>query len=505
MRSVVIFARLLPFVLSFVRDQRRWLVAGAPPVRTPEFHRRRAERFVAVLAALGPTFVKLAQIFAARADLVPEPYLSALGTLTDQVPPVPIEAVERVIAESYGGATVDALFERFDRTPLAAASLGQVHRARHNGEEVVVKVLRPGVEALVASDVRAAQRILEPLARRWPNRHVVALRTVVAEFGNRVFDEMDFRKEAAHAAAIRRNFAGRSNIVVPRVMDDMTRQHVLVLEFMEGRRIDALGSWIAERQVDPRAVIRTVMELYIQMMLVDGLFHADPHPGNLLVSPRGQLIVLDFGMVVRVPRETRLELVNTVFAAIRKDVERIIRGFQALGVIEANAELDPIRELAHQLLALAEIRATVPEKLEMLLTDEIMQALYDAPVTLPSDMVYFARTAALIEGLGTRYDPYFNAVDFATPIALRMHGRIMASLRGDQPSVAGTRRDDWAAALGGFLGTVAGAFVRGAREMAAAFAEAQLDTRRTGRVLPPPAPDVEEVKAERRLALPAAT
>jgi predicted unusual protein kinase regulating ubiquinone biosynthesis (AarF/ABC1/UbiB family) len=509
MRSTIIIARLLPFVLSFLRDRRRWLVAGRPAVRTAEFHRHRAARFVATLAALGPTFVKLAQVFAARADLVPEPYLTALGTLTDQVPPVPYEAVEAVIAESYGGgASVASLFERFDRVPLAAASLGQVHRARYRGEEVVVKVLRPGVEALVASDVRAARRILDPLARRWPNRHVVALRTVVAEFSHRVYDEMDFRKEAAHAAAIRRNFAGRTSIVVPRVVDEMTRQHVLVLEYMEGRRIDRIEEWIAERRVDPRAIVRTVMELYIQMMLVDGLFHADPHPGNLLVSPRGQLIVLDFGMVVRVPRETRLELVNTVFAAIRKDVDRIIGGFQALGIIEPDADLAQIRDLAHRLLALAEVRATVQEKLDMMLADEIMHELYDAPVTLPSDMVYFARTAALIEGLGTRYDPYFNAVEFATPLALRMHGRIMSSLRGDQPSVAGTRSDDWASALGGFLGSVAGAFVRGAREMAAAFAEAQLDARplkpatATARVLPPPAPPVEE--AEGQLALPAA-
>ena len=137
MRAAVISFRLLPLVLSFLRDQRRWIAWGAPLPRTAEFHRRRAEALVHALAVLGPTFVKLAQVFASRADVVPEPYLGALGTLTDQVPPIPWSQVERVIEASYG-APVGELFERIDQVPLAAASLGQVHRARHAGTEVVV-------------------------------------------------------------------------------------------------------------------------------------------------------------------------------------------------------------------------------------------------------------------------------------------------------------------------------------------------------------------------------
>jgi len=202
MRTFVITARLAPFALSFARDRRRWLAFGAPLPRSPEFHERRATRVVAAVAALGPTFVKLAQVMASRADLIPEPYLAALATLTDRVPPVPYDAVATTVESEYG-QPVDALFERFEREPLAAASLGQVHRAQWHGRDVVVKVLRPGIAPLVAADVRAAERILGLVARRWDNRHVRALRTVVAEFGRRVWEEMDFRQEAQYAAEIR--------------------------------------------------------------------------------------------------------------------------------------------------------------------------------------------------------------------------------------------------------------------------------------------------------------
>ncbi|HUF26528.1 MAG TPA: AarF/UbiB family protein [Gemmatimonadaceae bacterium] len=461
MRTIIISIRILPFLLSFARDHRRWLVAGRPVARDPGFHRDRAGAIVAAIASLGPTFVKLAQVFAARADLIPEPYLGALGALHDRVPPIPFEDVEATIVASYG-QSVDSLFERFDRQPVAAASLGQVHRARLAGEDVAVKVLRPGVEALVAQDVRAAATILRVIGRVWPNRHVIALQGVVAEFAVCVGDEMDFRKEAVVAEEIGANFRGHPRLIIPRVIPGMVRQRVLVLEFVEGRRIDALGPWIAEGRVTPRVLVRTVMEMYIQMMLVDGLFHADPHPGNLLVAPNGKLVLLDFGMAVRVPRELRRRLIETVFASIRADVEGIVRGFESLGIIQPGADPASIRALIAKLLSIANSHTVTRERMAQLLADEVMQELFDAPVVLPSNLVYFARTASLIEGIGTRYDPRFNAIEFATPLALRMRPRIRASLRGD----ALPARDDWAASLGGLIGEVAGVVHRAGRELA---------------------------------------
>ncbi len=449
LRLYAILLRLLPITLSVLRDRRRWLFAGRPLRRTPEFHLRRADRMVEALAGLGPTFVKLAQLFAGRTDLIPEPYVSALGQLMDQVPPVPGAAIRQVLIDSYG-MPPEQLFEFFDMEPLAAASLGQVHRARYGGEDVVVKVLRPGVEELVARDVAAADRILSFVERRWPSPHTRGLRGIVLEFARRVGDEMDFRLEAEHAREVRRNFEGNPHVAVPRVIDGLVRQRALVLEFMAGGRIDRWMLAATGAGDDARAAetLRRVIEIYMRMMLVDGLFHADPHPGNLFVAPDGAVVILDFGMVVRVPRDQRWHLVQTVYAAIKRDPDGVIAGFHVLGLVEPSASPGKIRELVLTLLDLADRYTTAPERVE-LLANEVMSTLYDWPVVLPPDMVYFARTAALIEGLGVRVDPRFNAIVFATPVALQMRTEIIASLRDD--AIALGAPDPLGGALGAFL------------------------------------------------------
>ena len=449
MRLFLILYRLLPVALAFWRDYRRWFFFGAPARRSAADHARRADRLVTSLAALGPTFVKMAQIFAGRSDLLAPVYAKRLTTLTDQVPTVPVAEVERIILEEYG-APADELFERFDRVPLAAASLGQVHRARHEGEEVVVKVLRPGVEALVAADVAAAKRIIATVERWWPNPHVIGTRVVIDEFAVRVAEEMDFRMEAAHAVAIGANFAGARNLWIPRVVVSMVRQRALVLEYCEGLRIDRLDVWVAEGRVKPDRLVQQVMELYARMMLVHGLFHADPHPGNMHVAPDGRIILLDFGMVVRVPLALRRELVAAIFAAIRKDPDALADSFHQLGLVATGADPAVIRRLAETLLSVAHQRNTTRERVE-LLANEVLAELYDWPIVLPSQLVYFARTASLIEGLGTHYDEHFNALEFATPIALSMRSSILRSLYpdGDGPTL------DAARVVGAVVGAVA--------------------------------------------------
>jgi predicted unusual protein kinase regulating ubiquinone biosynthesis (AarF/ABC1/UbiB family) len=449
MRLFVIVFRLTPLALAFWRDYRRCFFFGAPARRSALDHERRAERLVDTLAALGPTFVKMAQVFAGRSDILAPVYAKALTRLTDQVPTVPVEQIERIIEEEYG-APPSALFERFDRVPLAAASLGQVHRATHQGDEVVVKVLRPGVEALVAEDVKAAKRIIRTVERWWPNQHVIGTRIVIDEFAIRVFEEMDFRLEAEHAEAIGANFADSPMIWIPRVVRPMVRRRALVLEYCPGRRIDRLDEWVAEGRVRPARIVRDVMDLYARMMLVHGLFHADPHPGNMHVAEDGRIILLDFGMVVRVPIELRRELVAAIFAAIKKDPDALADSFHRLGLVATGADPTVIRHLAATLLSVANRRTTTRERVE-LLANEVLAELYEWPIVLPSQLVYFARTASLIEGLGTHYDSHFNALAFATPIALSLRSRILTSLYpdGDHPPV------DTARVVGAAIGAVA--------------------------------------------------
>jgi predicted unusual protein kinase regulating ubiquinone biosynthesis (AarF/ABC1/UbiB family) len=456
LRAFVIFRHLAPLVLSFLRDRKRWFFFGAPLERTAAFHKARADRMVASIAALGPSFVKLGQVFSSRSDLLPEPYVTEISKLTDQVPPVPTPVIEHEIERAFGRPVRD-LFERFEAEPLAAASLGQVHRARYRGEEVVVKVLRPGVEELVRKDMALARPVLRWLDEHVPNPHLRNARVVIEEFAARVPEEMDFVHEAANATRIYENFRGNPRVVIPRVVPDLVRQRVLVLEYIEGTRVDRLSSAHGERPNDPRGVVSAVMELYLRMMLVDGFFHADPHPGNVLVTPDGRVVVLDFGMVIPVTRELRWRLVTTIFAAIRRDAVGLVAGFESIGMIDPNADREQVRGLADRLLTLAYVEMPMRERVE-LVTNEVMAALYDWPVRLPSEMVYFARTAALIEGLGVRYDESFNAITFASPIALRMRREILASLGQSLPP------EDMATVVGAAVGHAAGVALRAGRE-----------------------------------------
>lgn len=430
-RFLVIAWRIGPLVISFRRDWARWVYFGAPVPRSAAFHQRRAERIARTLAALGPTFIKMAQLIGSRVDLFPEPYVGAMASLMDRVPATPWDRIKREITRSYG-RPVDAVFDRLDETPLASASIGQVHEGWVRGRHVAVKVLRPGVERLIAADISASGRLLIIVAwmfRGQPRvrRAVRQIRSVLDEFAFRVRDELDYRLEAEHAVEVRDNFAGTDGIAVPEVLGDLVRQRVLVMEFMDGDPLDALDARVASGEINVTVLVRRLIEAYTTMMMIDGLFQADPHPRNLKVAPNGDLVLLDFGMVVRVSREMRRALLDTILAAIAKDVDAVVAAFERLGLLAPEATTADMRLLVTVLLDIASHDSTTIERIE-LLSDRVMGNLYDSPVNLPSSLVYFARTAALIEGIGTRYDPRFAPLMVAAPVVLRLEPQIVAAL-----------------------------------------------------------------------------
>ncbi len=431
MRALQILLRLAPFVVAFLIDRRRFILFGRPARRTEVQHQRRAKRLTRTLAELGPTFIKLGQVMGIRADIVPEPYLSAMATLSDQVPPLAPGEAERVIAAAEG-QTVDELFEEFDPKPLAAASLGQVHRARYQGQDVVVKVLRPGVDDLVQRDLKISFRVLFALHVLFPNHHVRALAAIVNEFAKRINEELDFEEEARHAEALRRNFADEPRVVVPRVFEDLTRRQVLVLEYMSGTRIDRLQDRIASGEVRLDDLIATISELYIRMMLVDGVFHADPHPGNVLLDEQGRIVFLDFGMVLEVEQETRTRLMKTVVAAVRQDADGVINGFYELGILDPDVDRGTVRDAARHLMAVAH-REDMSSRQIQHIVEDVLRTFYQWPLILPSDLVYFGRAAVLVEGIGHHYDPEFNAMAAIRPVVTRMLPQLTKTLLGVSP------------------------------------------------------------------------
>jgi predicted unusual protein kinase regulating ubiquinone biosynthesis (AarF/ABC1/UbiB family) len=452
-RSTQVLARLLPFLVAFLRDRRRWLLLGRPARRTAAVHQRRAERLTRTIANLGPTFIKLAQLLSARADIVPEPYLGEIGTLHDQVPPDDPDEILRVLEAELGRPVTD-VFEHVERQPLAAASLGQVHAARVRGEDVVVKVLRPGVEETVALDLDISFRFLFWLNILFPNHHVRALTGVVREFSHKVREEMDFRKEAEHVHHFQETFRGESRVRAPRVLDDLVRRRVLVMERVHGTKIDRLHERFATGELSFTDTMETLTGLYLRMMMVDGFLHADPHPGNLLVEDDGTVVLLDWGMVVEVPRWTRETILNIALAVAREDLDGIINGMYRLGMISPEVSRGEIREAAIEIMRIVERARTTSRERVQELVQQIFDTFYTWPLMLPQELVYFFRAAALLEGIGFRYDAEFNGLQFIRGV-VRTHRADILRTTGKEPvAIARNVMDEAQTALRSLRGLI---------------------------------------------------
>jgi predicted unusual protein kinase regulating ubiquinone biosynthesis (AarF/ABC1/UbiB family) len=409
-RFVAVLVRFLPLVWTFARDRRRFLLFGPPRVPGPTGQRRRAERLLDTLLTLGPTFIKLGQLLSTRPDVLPPIYVEVLSRLQDRVPPAEWADARTVLEDELG--PVDEVFDDFDTEAISGASLGQVYTATCDGQKVAVKVRRPGVEELVETDLRVIRWTLPVVLFFVDDARSFSLSNLADEFEKTIREEMDYRREAAMLREIRGNFLDDDGVVMPSVVDHVSGDRVLTMEYIGGTKITDVDR-LAELDVDRTELAERLVRAYLKMLVEDGVFHADPHPGNLAVGDDGTLVFYDFGMSGRVQDEVRQGIVDFYIAAAERDVEAIIDLMQQWGALSPNVD----RGLMEEVLELA-IRDARGEAVEQYRVQRIVQqvedTMYEFPVRLPRDLALVLRVATVVEGVCVTLDEEFDFVEVAT-------------------------------------------------------------------------------------------
>jgi predicted unusual protein kinase regulating ubiquinone biosynthesis (AarF/ABC1/UbiB family) len=350
--------------------------------------------------------IKLGQFLSTRVDVLPEAFTRELGQLRDAVPPVPWPAV-RTQVERELGSEISAVFSTFVEAPVAAASLGQVHRAvLVDGRAVAVKVQRPGVGELVHVDLQAVLTVVGFFRRFRAVERKVDLLALYRELERTTLEELDYLSEAEHARRFGANFAGQDDVVVPEIFPEHGSRRLLVMEFVSGLRLDDRTALI-EAGLDPRAIAERVVRTYLQQVLRDGLFHADPHPGNIFADPAGRLIYVDFGMMGELSAEDRGTFGRFVMAVVHRDYDALVEAVDDLGFLRRHADRDVLkRGLA---LALDHMSGLPPQgpvgaAFEEFL-DELREFIRSEPFQLPAQYAFLGRAAGILLGVCTGLDP----------------------------------------------------------------------------------------------------
>jgi ubiquinone biosynthesis protein len=378
----------------------------------------RAARFRLTLEELGPTFVKFGQALSVRADLLPEELIAELTKLQEHVSPLPAGVAEAAIEAELGGP-LTTLFDWFETAPLASASIAQVHRARlPSGEPVVVKVRRPGIGQVIASDIEILRQLGRLVERHVPGAEVLNPLGVVEEFARTIRAEQDFTREARNIERCAANFTGDATVRLPHVYWNRTTSGVLTLELLEGMKLSDLDTARVDPAVRARIAERGADAMLAQI-LVHGFFHADPHPGNLLVLPDEVIGFLDFGIVGQIDDKARADLARVVRAIWHKDAAELTTA--ALDMTEPQHDVN-VRALERDLAGLIETYGNVPIKdlsAREVLADVVRTAARHR-LRIPSDLMLLIKALVTIEGVGVQLDPSFKIVEHAAPVAERM-------------------------------------------------------------------------------------
>lgn len=375
-----------------------------------------AERFRRVLEALGPSFIKLGQIASTRADLLPQELITELKKLQDAVPKVPFEEIREQVERSLG-AELDQFFEGFEQEPLAAASIAQVHRATLRSDEgprdVVVKVQRPGISETIESDLDLLHMLATLIERTIPESRVYSPEGLVRQFDRTVHEELDFTIEAENARRFARNFEKFPGVRFPVVYRHASSKRVLTLEYFDGKKLDEA---IAEGS-SRRAIANISIEVMIKQIFDDGFFHADPHPGNVIVlgvPERPVIALIDLGMVGRLSPHLRDLTVDLMVGAIRRDYDAIADAIEAIGTPTQRVDSSRFRaEVA--LIAERYLGRPISEIEVSVLIRDLVKLANGYGLEIPTDFLLVGKAMMTVEGIGKQLDPSLDIFEEARP------------------------------------------------------------------------------------------
>jgi predicted unusual protein kinase regulating ubiquinone biosynthesis (AarF/ABC1/UbiB family) len=372
-----------------------------PPADT-----RDAEAFVRDLEALGPTFVKLGQLLSTRADLLPPEYLEALARLQDNVDPFPYEQVESILRDEIG-VRLSKAFERFDQSPVAAASLGQVHRAvLRGGREVAVKVQRPNIRERVIKDLDALDKVAALLDRFKPATVNVDATRLLDEFRRTILAELDYREEARNMLMLAHQLRDYERFVVPLPVDDFTTARVLTMDYIPGTKITSV-SRLEWTEVDGTALAEDLFRAYLQQIMADGVFHADPHPGNVLLTPDHRIALIDVGMVGRISAGAQEQLFKLLLALSEGRGDDAASVIIALGEKRDDFEEAPMRRGIIDMVSRYQ-RAAIKDVNVGRVVLEMARCGSQHGLKMAPDLALLGKTLLNLDEIGRLLDPDFN-------------------------------------------------------------------------------------------------
>ncbi|WP_066121884.1 AarF/ABC1/UbiB kinase family protein [Geminocystis sp. NIES-3709] len=418
-RRVDIWTFVLILLFKLWRNSKKWTYANGYTEEKRSNRRRIQAGWIREnLLELGPTFIKVGQLFSTRADIFPVEYVEELSKLQDRVPAFSFEQVTAIIEKDLS-KSVNKLFRSFDPTPLAAASLGQVHKAQlYSGEEVVVKIQRPGLPQLFTIDLAILKQITRYFQNhpRWgKGRDWLG---IYEECCRILWEETDYLKEGRNADTFRRNFRSADWVKVPKVYWRYTSPRVLTLEYMPGIKISHYEA-LEAAGLDRKILAKLGARAYLQQLLNDGFFHADPHPGNLAVAVDGALIFYDFGMMGQLKSNVKEKLIEMLFGITEKNADRVV---SALIDLEALAVMDdpgPVRRSVQFMLDNFMDKPFEEQSISQI-SEDLYEIAYDQPFRFPATFTFVMRAFSTLEGVGKGLDPEFNFMEVAQPFALQV-------------------------------------------------------------------------------------